>query len=162
RGDRRRRRARRPRPRNWRSRAGSCMGVVASRRYLERRRVYQRALETERRPQEPITLQIDVGGGAADKHGDGTTAGALVELDRHEVADIHTVVLDDLLSDLCGAVPLRPQGVRHPASLVVRGGLGRILADLQVRPALGALPLSGDLFGVEDAANVLADAATSR
>src|SRR6266542_5883926 len=125
----------------------------------ERDRSDQRALQTQRRAQELVALEIDRGAGAAHADRDRSTTGALVERHRHEAADVDAVVLDDLLADLIAAEPLRPQTVRHGATLVVRRGLGRIFRDLEIRPALRALPGVADPLRLEDAADVLADAA---
>src|SRR6266545_4110372 len=129
---------------------------------LERSGADQRALQTQRRAQELVALEIHCRTGTANAHGDGSTTGALVERHRDEAADVDAVVLEDLLADLIAAEPLRPQSMRHTTTLVVRCGLGRILHDLQIWPALRALPGVCDLLRLEDTADVLADAAARR
>src|SRR6202158_1288365 len=129
---------------------------------LEGRCSDQAALQTQRDAQESIALEVHGGVRSADAHGDGPPAGALAERRRYEATDVAAVVLDDLVAELLGAEPLRAEAVRQPAALVVRRGLGRILGDLQIRPALRALPGVADPFRVEDAADVLTYPAACR
>src|SRR5260221_9418388 len=60
----------------------------------------ERAAQTERGPQEAVAFQIDRRRRAAHADRDRATARALVELHRHEAADVHTVVGQDLAADV--------------------------------------------------------------
>ena len=100
--------------------------------------------------------------GAADEHRDRPAAGAHVELERDEIADVDPVVLDDLAADLAAAEELRPQLVRVLAARVVRGELGGIVDHGEIGPAVRAAPGRPDPLGLEEAAHVLADAAVGR
>src|SRR3989442_9245138 len=130
--------------------------------HLERDHSHQGALEAERRAQEAVALQVDPVVRAADEHRDRPAAGAQVELEGDEIADVDPVVLDDLTADLAAAEELRPQLVRVLAAHVVRGELGGIVDDGEIGPAVRAAPRRPDPLRLEEAAHVLADAAVGR
>src|SRR6266850_5544758 len=119
----------------------------------ERPGANERAAQAERGPQETVALQIDRRRRAAHADRDRATARALVELHRHEAADVHTVVGQDLAADLLAGERDRPQVVRHAAARVVGQSLRGIARDREVWPAVRAAPGVADPLCLEHAAH---------